>query len=433
MSQVAVCLGGLRLCKISEPRRPQARVPGLKDDHDHPFRRDLAERSELQLRPTTTPPPDHNEDDVLEHDTRSLPPNSPAARLASPPVKWEVHSGGGGVDERAWRTPQAALCSEIPTDPAVQRAAASTAPQLTTIARKSAYGTPHPDPHQSIFGGEARPDPNALPPPPSNPTSTTPHSPHPMPPNPSPFLALPPELRAAIYTHLPTPLIHPTPLIYCLSTTHPTKSHPLTTLNRALRAEALAIYYSQNTWLIKLEDAAFYDAFRAWIAGVGRAVGYLRRVRVCVRAGVVGRCKEVVRQRSLPSVAASLPVYYHRMPEEEEGEAMLEIDLSERGDGPVVRVLRCDAGGCGCGGGGGGGCGREVVCGVVREAAVRLWDVKHGREDHALVSALARQDAIIVTYLHAVTEVIMPPIMPIIIAAIMLIIIDLMLIIMEKD
>lgn len=173
--------------------------------------------------------------------------------------------------------------------------------------------------------------------------------------HPPTFLTLPPELRHQIYTYLPD-LILPHPLIYCLSTFQNALQHPLSSVSRLVRAEALAIFYSYNTWTIKLEFRIMYEAFYNWIVRLGERAGLLRLVTIAVRGRLFkpgGRAGTALANGGGAAalapgtgvggahghVSASAVVEAYTPPD---GDAAFHIDLSERFAGGKVTLVRND-------------------------------------------------------------------------------------------
>ncbi|KAF2268759.1 hypothetical protein CC78DRAFT_529736 [Lojkania enalia] len=165
----------------------------------------------------------------------------------------------------------------------------------------------------------------------------------PLPPT---LLTLPPELRHQIYLHLPD-LVLPYPLIYCLSTFADKKQHPLASVSRQIRSEAQAIFYSYNTWILKLEFKIMYDVFQSWIVGLGDGAAHLRIVHIAVRGslfkprtshppslGPNGHLMALAGNNALPA-----PVEEYCPPD---GDASFKIDLSEKYNGGKVELLRND-------------------------------------------------------------------------------------------
>ncbi|KAF1950784.1 hypothetical protein CC80DRAFT_426077, partial [Byssothecium circinans] len=172
------------------------------------------------------------------------------------------------------------------------------------------------------------------------------------------LLTMPPEIRHEVYRHLPD-LVLPHPLIYCLSTFANNMQHPLASVSRLVRSEALAIFYSYNTWVIKLEFQMMYEAFQDWIIRLGNGAGFLRIVTVAVRSRLfkpksshapssIGLNGQMLNQPVLApvQVPGQPPVYLPTPPIEEysppDGDASFRIDLSEKFPGGRVEVVRCD-------------------------------------------------------------------------------------------
>lgn len=158
---------------------------------------------------------------------------------------------------------------------------------------------------------------------------------------------LPPELRHQIYLNLPD-LVLPYPLIYCLSTFANKKQHPLASVSQLIRAEALAIFYSYNTWIIKLEFKMMYDAFQDWIIRLGDGAGVLRKVNIAVRGSLfkprtshpssnLGALNPAMNGAGTPAMRAVFEEYHPP-----DGDASFNIDLSEKWAGGRVEVLRND-------------------------------------------------------------------------------------------
>lgn len=161
---------------------------------------------------------------------------------------------------------------------------------------------------------------------------------------------LPPELRHQIYLHLPD-LVLPYPLIYCLSTFANKKQHPLASVSRLVRSEALAIFYSYNIWIIKLEFRMMYEAFQDWIICLGEGAGSLRLVNIAVRGSLFKPRTSHLQSNGaangpmIPGVnangqAGAVPVIEEYHPPD--GDASFKIDLSEKWAGGKVELLRND-------------------------------------------------------------------------------------------
>ncbi|KAF2241012.1 hypothetical protein BU26DRAFT_185949 [Trematosphaeria pertusa] len=162
---------------------------------------------------------------------------------------------------------------------------------------------------------------------------------------PTTLLTLPPELRHQIYRHLPD-LVLPYPLIYCLSTFANNMQHPLASVSRLIRSEALAIFYSYNTWIIKLEFKMMYEAFQDWIIRLGEGAGLLRLVTIAVRgrlfkpktshASSININGQILQ---IPGLPGAVPVEEYHPPD---GDASFNIDLSEKYPGGKVELVRND-------------------------------------------------------------------------------------------
>ncbi|KAK7538137.1 uncharacterized protein J3D65DRAFT_316895 [Phyllosticta citribraziliensis] len=180
------------------------------------------------------------------------------------------------------------------------------------------------------------------------------------------LLTLPPEIRRLIYQHIPH-LTNSQPLIYCLSLFRNRRQHPLAGICRLMRAEALEMYYSSNTWLVKLEYRDFYDSFKSWVASLDApCANALRQLRVSVRGVAFARGMRWDVSHALGSNGAAgygvlpdiIPMppqqqagqhQYHLLPSERAsaagaayGYATFGVDLSERWANGRVEVLACD-------------------------------------------------------------------------------------------
>lgn len=160
------------------------------------------------------------------------------------------------------------------------------------------------------------------------------------------FLTLPPEIRHDIYRHCDE-LVFAQPLLYCIATAFDKIQHPLAAVSRQVRAEALAIFYSYNTWTIKVEFNIMYDSFQHWIIRLGDGARLLRLVDLSVR-GTLFKPKRAHAQSVLlhgqliqitSGVAASGREELYSPPD---GDASFNIDLSEKHVGGRVRLLRND-------------------------------------------------------------------------------------------
>lgn len=169
------------------------------------------------------------------------------------------------------------------------------------------------------------------------------------------FLTLPPEIRYQIY-RLDTDLVKPNPLCYCLENAGSKIQHPFASVSTQIRREALAIFYSYNTWAIKTEYKMFYEAFQDWIIRLGDGTGLLRLVTLSVR----GKLFKPVKTHPQSVVVNGQVVIIHTgnpppggmgvlpSPTREEmysppdGEASFMIDLSEKYAGGLVQLTRND-------------------------------------------------------------------------------------------
>lgn len=176
----------------------------------------------------------------------------------------------------------------------------------------------------------------ALSPPPSSPPPTTTAARLP-----ATLLTLPPELRHQIYRQLPD-LVLPYPLIYCLSTFAHNMQHPLASVSRLVRAEALAIFYSYNTWTIKLEFRLMYEAFHDWIIRLGDGARLLRLVTIAVRGRLFKPRTTHASVSSATNAAATQPGSVPAVEEYHppDGDASFRIDLSEKFPGGRVELVR---------------------------------------------------------------------------------------------
>ena len=168
------------------------------------------------------------------------------------------------------------------------------------------------------------------------------------------FLTLPPEIRYQIY-RLDTDLVKSKPLCYCLENAGSKIQHPFASVSVQIRREALAIFYSYNTWAIKTEYKMFYEAFQDWVIRLGDGAGLLRLVTLSVR----GKLFKPMKTHSQSVIVNGQVVVIHAgqasigggvlpSPTREEmysppdGEASFMIDLSEKYAGGRVQILRND-------------------------------------------------------------------------------------------
>ncbi|KAF2083916.1 hypothetical protein K490DRAFT_69309 [Saccharata proteae CBS 121410] len=165
------------------------------------------------------------------------------------------------------------------------------------------------------------------------------------------LLTLPPEIRHLIYLQLPY-MQNSQPLIYGLSIFKDRKQHPLASICRQIRAEALALFYSTNTWLISLEHKDFYDAFVRWITALPDPHANALRL---LKVRVLGRAFSRPRQQredvfAWPLTGALATVLPAVQPTQRRddletaayGCATFSVDLSERWLGGKVKLVSCD-------------------------------------------------------------------------------------------
>ncbi|KAH7068760.1 hypothetical protein BKA63DRAFT_520055 [Paraphoma chrysanthemicola] len=160
------------------------------------------------------------------------------------------------------------------------------------------------------------------------------------------FLTLPPEIRHHIYRHCEE-LVFKQPLLYCIATAFDKIQHPLASVSRQVRSEALAIFYSYNTWTVKVEFRMMYEGFQHWIIRLGDGAGSLRLVDLSVR-GTLFKPKRAHTQSILmggqliqitPGVATNGREELYSPPD---GDASFKIDLSEKNVGGKVCLMRND-------------------------------------------------------------------------------------------
>ena len=171
------------------------------------------------------------------------------------------------------------------------------------------------------------------------------------------FLTLPPEIRYQIY-RLDTDLVKSKPLCYCLENAGSKIQHPFASVSTQIRREALAIFYSYNTWAIKTEYKMFYEAFQDWIIRLGDGAGLLRLVTLSVRGKLFKPVKThpqsvvvngqvvVIHTGLVPQGLVGMGVLPSPTREEmyspPDGEASFSIDLSEKYAGGRVQLTRND-------------------------------------------------------------------------------------------
>lgn len=183
------------------------------------------------------------------------------------------------------------------------------------------------------------------------PVEEPPHIPH-------TFLTLPPEIRHHIYRNCDHIVLHK-PLVYCISTFQGEMQHPLASVSRLVRSEALAIFYSHNLWVIKVEFRIMYDAFQDWILRLGPGASLLRLIKFSVRGSLLKPRRAHAQSVTLdhdgqaahatttttttpdgtPAAAfENAPLLYSPL----DGDASFHIDLSEKFLGGKVELLRND-------------------------------------------------------------------------------------------
>jgi hypothetical protein len=163
------------------------------------------------------------------------------------------------------------------------------------------------------------------------------------------LLTLPPEIRHQIYRHCEE-LVFKKPLLYCIATAFDKIQHPLAAVSRQVRSEALAIFYSYNTWTVKVEFRMMYEGFQHWIIRLGDGAGSLRLVDLSVR-GTLFKPKRSHTQSVMlngqliqvtPSVAGIAPSAREQLYSPPDGDASFKIDLSEKHVGGKVQLVRND-------------------------------------------------------------------------------------------
>ncbi|UPX18959.1 uncharacterized protein EKO05_0009239 [Ascochyta rabiei] len=168
------------------------------------------------------------------------------------------------------------------------------------------------------------------------------------------FLTLPPEIRYQIY-RLDTDLVKSKPLCYCLENAGSKIQHPFASVSTQIRREALAMFYSYNTWAIKTEYKMFYEAFQDWIIRLGDGAGMLRLVTLSVRGKLFKPVKThaqsvvvngqivVIHTGHAPAGGGMLPsATREEMYSPPDGEASFMLDLSEKFAGGRVQLTRND-------------------------------------------------------------------------------------------
>ncbi|XP_014553850.1 hypothetical protein COCVIDRAFT_29001 [Bipolaris victoriae FI3] len=163
------------------------------------------------------------------------------------------------------------------------------------------------------------------------------------------FITLPPEIRHQIYRCCEN-LVVDKPLVYCISTFNGEMQHPLASVSRLVRSEALAIFYSYNLWVIKVEFRMMYEAFRDWIIRLGEGAGLLRLIALSVRGSLFKPKKShgqsVLIHGHLVQLAPGIIGPAAGSREElycpPDGDASFKIDLSEKHAGGMVQLVRND-------------------------------------------------------------------------------------------
>ncbi|OAL45226.1 hypothetical protein IQ07DRAFT_219639 [Pyrenochaeta sp. DS3sAY3a] len=162
------------------------------------------------------------------------------------------------------------------------------------------------------------------------------------------FLTLPPEIRHQIYRNCDN-LVLEKPLVYCISTFDGEMQHPLASVSRQVRSEALAIFYSYNTWVIKVEFRMMYEAFQDWIIRLGDGARLLRLINFSVRGSLFKPKRTHTQSVLINGQLIQIPpgsVVGTGAREElycpPDGDASFKIDLSEKFAGGKVLLVRND-------------------------------------------------------------------------------------------
>jgi hypothetical protein len=153
------------------------------------------------------------------------------------------------------------------------------------------------------------------------------------------LLTLPPEIRHQIYRNCEE-LVFKQPLLYCIATAFDKIQHPLASVSRQVRSEALAIFYSYNTWTVKVEFRMMYEGFQHWIIRLGDGAGSLRLVDLSVR-GTLFKPKRSHGQLA-QITAGGAPNGIQELYSPPDGDASFKIDLSEKHANGNVRIVRND-------------------------------------------------------------------------------------------
>lgn len=163
------------------------------------------------------------------------------------------------------------------------------------------------------------------------------------------FVTLPPEIRHQIYRNCEN-LVIDKPLVYCISTFDGEMQHALASVSRLVRSEALAIFYSYNLWVIKVEFKMMYEAFQDWIIRLGEGAGLLRLISFSVRGSLFkpnkSHSQSVLVHGHLvqlaPGVIGPLGGSREELYCPPDGDASFKIDLSEKFAGGRVQLVRND-------------------------------------------------------------------------------------------
>lgn len=161
------------------------------------------------------------------------------------------------------------------------------------------------------------------------------------------FLTLPPEIRHQIYRHCDE-LVFRQPLLYCIATAFDKIQHPLAAVSRQVRSEALAIFYSYNTWTIKVEFKMMYEGFHHWIIRLGEGAAFLRLIDFSVRGTLFKPQRTHTQifpmpgQFFQPAQGAITAPAREELYSPPDGDASFKIDLSEKYFGGKVHLVRND-------------------------------------------------------------------------------------------
>lgn len=318
------------LCDVhSDPNKPMAPCPDPGDSaladrgravsHHHMAGRMSAKRSATQLPSPSTPT------------THELPPKIARLALGLPGMDMDALVDEGVFTDYSESESSRYMdydCIKLP--PSSPSSENSSLPEETVI---EPFGLEYDSGVESL----------ALTPVASPPPSEDVHVP-------TTLLTLPPEIRRQIYLNLPGLVLH-YPLIYCLSTFNNNLQHPLASVSRQIRSEALAMIYSYNRWIVKLEFKMMYEAFRDWIIRLGDGAGLLRLVTIAVRGRLFkpqrshSTALAQVQQNLQVAPVPGMPPPYNLVVEQyspPDGDASFSIDLSEKYPGGKVQLVRND-------------------------------------------------------------------------------------------